>query len=180
MIQYAESGYELVNEYYLTVYHTANPIIDDLKLVRARMNETFETLKREYTGVVYKRQTGYGVYAKAEYFDAEYTDWRDGNISMTAIYKRLVPYTYTNDAGETVTILPGEEGYVETFEQGLTRDSQGRRPGEVGYVDTYGDKEYYYELKDVDGNTAGHGEFIGYFPQETLAVSYTHLRAHET
>ena len=35
-------------------------------------------------------------------------------------------------------------------------------------VDTYGDKEYYYELKDVDGNTAGHGEFIGYFPQETL------------
>ena len=157
VIQYADSGYELVSEYKLTVYPTSEPLVDDLKLVQARMDgpKPFDTLVREYYGTVYKRQSGFAVYAEAEYFDQGDTLWRDGKLTMVARYPKLAPYDTTDDQGNAITILPGQEGYVTTYQ----RDAK----GEIVY--------YEYQMKDQNGNSWGHLDFTGEFPQQTLPDS---------
>ena len=154
VIQYADSGYEMVSEYKLTVYPSSEPLVDDLKLVQARMDgpKPFDTLVREYYGTVYKRQNGFAVYAEAEYFDQGDTLWRDGKLTMVARYPKLVAYTTTDENGTPVTIQPGQDGYVTTYE----RDSQGN----IVY--------YEYQMKDKNGNAWGHLNFTGEFPQQTL------------
>ncbi|MCM1296082.1 MAG: hypothetical protein NC311_11120 [Muribaculaceae bacterium] len=184
VIQYADSGYEMVSEYKLKVYPTGEPIIDDLYLYRASMDEPedFDTLTRDYYGTIYKKQPGFAVYAEAEYFDMAHVDWRDGRLEMTAKYGKLVPYVYT-EGDVTYTIMPDTKGYVVTYEQagpgdeeGLVMDKNGKWPGQEGYIETKA-KLYSYKMPGVDELSKltgqptdyyGHETFTGYFQQETL------------
>ena len=117
VIQYADSGYELVSEYHLKVYPTGEPIIDNLYLYKSSMDEpeTFETLIRDYYGTVYKREPGYGVLAEAEYFDLKDETWRDGKLTMVAQYGKLIPNTIRMPLPDANGVEPYEHGWVETY-----------------------------------------------------------------
>ncbi|MCM1296384.1 MAG: cadherin-like beta sandwich domain-containing protein, partial [Muribaculaceae bacterium] len=135
VIQYADSGYELVSEYKLRVYPSGEPLVDNLYLYKATMDgpKPFDTLVRDYYGTVYKRQEGFGVYAHAEYFDQFTTGWRDGKLSMVARYPELAPYdTGVDDPknpGNHIVILPGESYTVE--DAPITIAGETYEPGDV-------------------------------------------------
>ncbi|MEG2119809.1 MAG: hypothetical protein RRY53_05585, partial [Pseudoflavonifractor sp.] len=95
VIQYTDSGFEMISEYQLMVYPSSEPLVDNLYLQKAKLQGLFNTLDHSYDGRVYKRQNDFAVYAQAEYFDQGDTAWRDGKLEMKAVYKKLVPYTTT-------------------------------------------------------------------------------------
>ena len=147
--RYAESGYELVNEYHLLVYYVDGPILTDMKLVEGNFTnpKTFDPPVRNYEGEVYKKETGFGVEAWGEYLQygigwngTSYT--RPGaQISMTVLNEFYdVNGLMVDDDGNNLTIADVSAALTD--------------------ADRY--------LKDAAGKTSDSGYFKALFRQDLL------------